>query len=198
MQSRGLHPRQGASAPGPPPRTRLRLSAADRRSFHPPIQRRTACPAPLLLRVEQACLEGRDQLSERHVEAARHEDQRLERRRPAALLKLADVVPGHAGRVRKLLLRHPTTGTKLAHGERQGATLARQGINHARQPVRAQLTLPDVALGMMPKTQGMTTRIGVGVPETTRAAHHKPCDGSPAILPGAGRSAAVRSALPAL
>jgi hypothetical protein len=112
--------------------------------------------------------EGVDQLAQRHAQPARHEDERLERRRAAALLKLPDVVAGHACRVGKLFLRHPTTGTQLADRERQGATLARQGINHARQPVRAWLTLPDVALGMVPKVCGIPTRIGVGKPETTR------------------------------
>jgi len=66
-------------------------------------------------------------------------------------------------------LRHPTTRAKLADRERQGATLAREGIRHARQPSRAWVRLPDVDLGMEPKTQGITTRIGVKKPDSTGA-----------------------------
>lgn len=149
--------RQGAARPVP------QRVPARRRAGGPstPFQRRAACPAPSLLRVAQPCLERVNQLAQRHAQAARDKDQRLERRGTPTLLQLADVVARNPGRVRKLLLRHATPGTKLADSERQGATLARQRINHARQPSRARISLPDVDLGMVPKVQGMATRIGV-------------------------------------
>lgn len=150
---------KGTSAPVLPHRARAcSLLAADRRPSIPPSRGRP--PVPPSLRVAKARLERRDQLAQRHVQAARDEDQRLERRRPPGLLKLANVVARDAGRVRQLLLRHPTTRPQLAHSERQGATLAREGINHARQPRRAPARLPDVSLGIVPKDQCIHPRIG--------------------------------------